>query len=162
MHISLLELPSQKPSLCHFFFKLVGPFYKVVPSLKFQHLLFHQCFRTTTAYISYLCNQQTKLLALSIILPVDSTYPLLSFLTVHTFPYLFHEDFQHSNFQILPQIFVTRKFFAPPAHLRAARDWGPRKEEDYWSFVMKKSCAWQTLGFIKQAHRENHLYCRRM
>ena len=26
-----------------------------------------------------------------------------------------------------------------------------QKEEDCWSFVMKESCAWQTLGLIRQA-----------
>ena len=25
------------------------------------------------------------------------------------------------------------------------------KEEDCWNFEMKKSCAWQTLGFVRQA-----------
>ena len=25
-----------------------------------------------------------------------------------------------------------------------------QKEENCWSFVMKESCAWQTLGFIRQ------------
>ena len=40
--------------------------------------------------------------------------------TVHALPYLFHKNFQHFNFQILPQISVTRRFFTPPTHLRAA------------------------------------------
>ena len=31
-----------------------------------------------------------------------------------------------------------------------------QKEEDCWSSVMKKSCAWQTLGFVRQ-QKENHL-----
>ena len=29
-----------------------------------------------------------------------------------------------------------------------------QKEEDCRSFVMKKSCAWQTLGFIRQANKK--------
>ena len=30
-----------------------------------------------------------------------------------------------------------------------------RKEEDCWSSVMKKSCAWQTLDFLRQRKRKS-------
>ena len=30
-----------------------------------------------------------------------------------------------------------------------------QKEDDCWSFVMKESCAWQTLGFIRQTKRKS-------
>ena len=30
-----------------------------------------------------------------------------------------------------------------------------QKEEDCWSSVMEKSCAWQTLGFLKQAKEKS-------
>ena len=30
-----------------------------------------------------------------------------------------------------------------------------QKEEDCWSFVMKESCAWQTLGLTRQTKRKS-------
>ena len=30
-----------------------------------------------------------------------------------------------------------------------------KKEEDCWSFVMKESCAWQALAFVRQTKRKS-------
>ena len=55
-----------------------------------------------------------------------TAYIHCSFLAVHTLPYLFHK-----NFQILSQISVTQRFFTSPAHLRAARKWGPILQQTF-------------------------------
>ena len=47
----------------------------------------------------------------------------LFFYCLHS-SYFFHKNFHHFNFEILPLISVTWRFFAPPpAHLGAARQW---------------------------------------
>ena len=65
---------------------------------------------------------------------LQTTYPPFAFSVLRTPPFLNHIYCLHSSFQILLQsVFplshyesFTRRFLAPPAHLRAAGDWGPK------------------------------------
>ena len=99
--------------------------------------------------IFFLWCQESEPLHLSFSLPANNRHPPFAFSVLHTPPFLCQIYYQYSSFQIKLQLslyeFLTWGFLAPPAHLRAARDWGPKlffasSLRFYWSMYFMAAC----------------------